>query len=120
MAELRHAKVILEGLPLLHCTAAEHTVDSNSQWVEMRDPALLRSTVPPKVSGTLTVQIPRGPQEFEYANKLEEGRALLLQWVDGDGIRSAQIRIAQVRRSDNFAADRTCTITYDGYLVRRT
>lgn len=113
----RHARVVVEGLPLLEATEASQTVTTQATWVETADPGLIKSVVPPKVEGSLTVQIPRTGQEYDYLAALKAGSQLLLQWVDADGITSARVRVVSLEKSDRFAADRTCTVRYDGYLV---
>uniref|UniRef100_A0A6H1ZI44 Tail protein n=2 Tax=viral metagenome TaxID=1070528 RepID=A0A6H1ZI44_9ZZZZ len=113
----RHMKVLVEGLPILEATEAAWSVESNSQWVETKDPGLLKSNIPPKVSGSLTLQIPRGGHEYDYTTALVAGNQLLVQVADADGVQSARVRVSKMDKSDRFAADRTCTVSFDGYLV---
>ena len=113
----RHMKVLVEGMPILEATEVGWDVETNSTWVETKDPGLLKSLVPPKVSGSLNVQIPRGGHEYDYLTALVAGNQLLVQASDADGVQSARVRIAKMSKSDRFAADRTCTISFDGYLV---
>ena len=73
--------------------------------------------MPPKVSGSLNVQIPRGGHEYDYLTALVGGNQVLIQVSDADGMQSARVKIAKMGKSDRFAADRTCMINFDGYLV---
>jgi len=113
----RHAKVLVEGLPILEATAMRWDVTGNSAWVETKDPGLLKSNVPPKVEGELTLQIPRGGHEYDYMVAMVAGSQLLVQVADADGVQSARVRISKVGKSDTFAADRSTTVSFDGYLV---
>jgi hypothetical protein len=113
----RHMKVQIEALPIVEATEVGWDVETNSTWVETKDPGLLKSNVPPKVSGTLNVQIPRGGHEYDYLAAIVQGSQVLIQASDADGVQSARVRISKMSKSDRFAADRTCTISFDGYLV---
>lgn len=113
----RHMKLLVEGLPILEATEVSWNVATNSTWVETADPGLLTSLVPPKVTGSLTVQIPRGGHEYAYSKALVKGRQVLVQCVDNDGVESARVRIATIEKSDRYAADRTTNIAFDGFLV---
>jgi hypothetical protein len=113
----RHLKLLVEGLPILEATEVSWDEETNSTWVETKDPGLLKSLVPPKVSGSLNVQIPRGGHEYDYMTALVAGNQVLVQTSDADGVSSARVRIAKISKSDRFASDRSCTISFDGYKV---
>ena len=113
----RHMKLLVEGLPIIEALELNWKVETNSTWVETRYPGLIKSNVPPKVTTSFNVQIPRGGHEYDYLTALVAGREVLIQANDADGTQSARIRIASMDKSDRFASDRTCTISGDGYLV---
>ncbi len=119
LSKYAHLKLLIENLPLLEVQTVDWDEQGRHKFVD-DVPAgigMMKSLLPVKVVGSFNVRIPRGGHEYDYRAALRDGEMVTIRRDDLDAIADCIGHIVGVKYSDNFAEDRTCTVSFEGALV---
>jgi hypothetical protein len=108
----------MNDTPLLEVQSADWTETARHKYVD-DVPAgigMMKSRLPVKVTGSVNIRIPRGGTEFDYRGTLRRGEMVTVRRVDLDAIADAICHFTDIKYSDNFSEDRTCTVSFEGAL----
>jgi hypothetical protein len=117
-SKYEHVQVLFDNLPIQEATSIRWNKRSgHRRVVTPAGQGVMQSRLAVQVEGAIEVAIPRGGHEYDYNAALQAGSQITIRRVDLDKIEDAICTINSIELSDNFAEDRTCTVSFEGSVV---